>query len=510
MHDEQNKNNPFASELREYVKESKTFYCMPGHKQGKGAPEFLKRIWGEKVFSYDLTEVSGSDVLAFPKKELLYAQQRAAAIMGAARTWFLVNGSSVGIHAILGAIIKPGEKVLVHRECHKAVLMGLIFSGAVPIYLEPVPNLPEYAYGSVYMQKIEELLTLHDIKLVMVTSPNYFGISLDISAISEICHEHDAALFVDEAHGTHFSFHQDFPSPALRSGADYTVQSMHKTVGGLYQTALLHSAGTNELADERIDLMLSLLQSTSPSALFLMSIDAALSEAHEIGRKRYSDLLEMLETLRSQLNTSEFIVVEPPEGVLMAGGFSAFDPCKIIFRSANREEINLIRIKDILSDSHGIEIELAGEKHLLLTLTMADAIDLETTRDNLMYFSKTIEQLVKDGFGEVTEKDDFVDTRELPIFELTPRDAYYAPKKQMLLSESEYAISASLVCIYPPGFPLIIPGERINDAAIHKLYHDHGLGFTIIGISEIEDELYIDVIEEKGQHLLTDNENEEG
>ncbi len=506
MHEEQQTNNPFASEIREYVRDSRTFYCMPGHKQGKGAPAFLRKIWGDQVFAYDLTEVSGSDVLAFPKKNLLHAQKRAASIMGAQQTWFLVNGSSVGIHAILGALVKPGEKILVHRECHKAVLMGLVFSGAIPIYLEPVPNLPEYAYGSVYMQKIEELLTLHDIKLVMVTSPNYYGINLDIAAIADICHEHNAPLFVDEAHGTHFSFYSEFPSPALRAGADYSVQSMHKTVGGLYQSALLHSAGTSEAIDERIDLMLSMLQSTSPSALLLMSIDAALSEAKEYGEQRYADLLQMLEAIRGQLNSSEFIVVEPPEGILSAGGFSSFDPCKIIFRSAEREEINLIRIKDILADSHGIEIELAGEKHLLLTLTMADAIDLDQTRENLIYFAKTIEQLVLDGFAEVEEEDDFVDIRELPIFELTPRDAFYAPKRQLPLSEAEHAISASMVCIYPPGFPLIIPGERINDAAIHKIYHDHELGFTIIGVTELEDDLYIDIVEEEGQdlELLTD------
>lgn len=489
-------NIPFASELRTYVKDSKTFYCMPGHKQGKGAPQFLKQIWGEQVFSYDITEVSKSDVLAFPKKELKFAQERAAEIMGSKRSWFLVNGSSVGIHAILGALVKPGEKVLVHRECHKAVLMGLVFSGAVPIYLEPIANLPEYAYGSLYLDKVEELLSVHDIKLVLVTSPNYFGISLDITAIAKVCHSHDTALFVDEAHGTHFSFHPELPVSALQAGADYVVQSMHKTLGGLYQTALLHSSGSSVEADERIDLMLSMLQSTSPSALFLMSINAALAEAKEFGMQRYSDLLEMLEYLRSELHTSEFIVVEPPEGVLVAGGFSDYDPLKLIFRSAEREEVNLIRIKEILSEEHGIEIELAGEKHLLLTLSMADAVDLEQTRENLLYFAKTIERLVQEGYGDVDEEDDFVDNRELPIFEMTPRDAYYAPKKPIPLEEAEHAISASMVCIYPPGFPLIIPGERINDAAIHKIYHDHGLGFTIIGITEVDDELYIDVIDD--------------
>ncbi|NCB02298.1 MAG: aminotransferase class I/II-fold pyridoxal phosphate-dependent enzyme [Spirochaetia bacterium] len=496
MQDEENRKNPFASELTEYVQERKTFYCMPGHKQGKGAPSFLKKIWGDKVFGYDITEVSKSDVLAYPKKELKLAQERASSIMGAKRSWFLVNGSSVGIHAILGGLVDPGQKVLVHRECHKAVLMGLVFSGAVPIYLEPTPNLPEYAYGSIDLIKVEELLKAHDIKLVLVTSPNYYGISLDIPPLSELCHKYNASLFVDEAHGTHFSFHPDFPTPALKCGADYVVQSMHKTLGGLYQTALLHSASRNKRDDERVDLMLAMLQSTSPSALFLMSIDAALTETYEHGKKTYSLLLEMIETVRPMLNSEHFIVIEPSEGVLDAGGFIGFDQCKVIFAAAGPDERNLIKIKDKLSKEHGIEIELAGEKHLLLTLSLADADDIEQTRENLIYFSDTIEQMATDGVGEILEEDEYVDIRELPIFELTPRDAFYTSKKVMRLSEAEYALSSSMVCIYPPGYPLIIPGERINEAAIHKIYHDHRFGFTIIGITEKDGELYIDVIDE--------------
>ena len=489
--------NPFASELTSYVKDEKTFYCMPGHKQGKGAPSFLKEIWGDKVFKYDITEVSKSDVLAYPKNKIKTAQEKAAHIMGSKRAWYLVNGSSAGIHAVIGGVVKPGEKVLVHRECHKAVLMGLIFSGAVPIYLEPVPNLPEYAYGSVDLLKVEELLKAHDIKLMLVTSPNYYGVSLDIPPLSELCHTYNTQLFVDEAHGTHFTFHPEFPSPALSCGADYVVQSMHKTVGGLYQTALLHSASRSKKYDERVDSMLAMLQSTSPSALFLMSIDAALTEIDELGMNIYSDLLEMIETIRPMLNTESYTIVEPTEGVLFAGGFSGFDQCKIIYRSIGPNERNLIQIKEKLSQDFGIEIELAGEKHLLLTLSLADAKNIEKTRENLIYFSSILEKITQEGVGKILEKDDYVDNRELPIFELTPRDAFYTSKKVMKIRDAEHAISASMVCIYPPGYPLIIPGERINEAAIHKIYHDHRFGFTIIGISEKKGELYIDVIDEE-------------
>lgn len=161
---------------------------------------------------------------------------------------------------------------------------------------------------------------------------------------------------------------------------------MHKTVGGLYQTALLHSASRSKKYDERVDAMLAMLQSTSPSALFLMSIDAALTEIDKLGIDIYSDLLEMIETIRPMLNTESYTIVEPTEGVLFAGGFSGFDQCKVIYRSIGPNERNLIQIKEKLSQDYGIEIELAGEKHILLTLSLADAKNIEKTRENLLYF----------------------------------------------------------------------------------------------------------------------------
>ncbi len=468
---------------------------MPGHKQGVGAPALLKELWGEKVFEYDITEVKGSDVLAYPRTSIKEAQELASEVMGANRSWYLVNGSSVGIHAVLGALIKPGEKVLVHRQCHKAVLFGLVYSGAIPIYLEPVQNLPEYAYGSVDLEKVKHHLERHDIRLVMVTSPNYYGISLDLQKLSEICHGHDVPLFVDEAHGTHFSFHEKFPQQALSQGADFVVQSMHKTLGGLYQSALLHSSGTYPRFEDRISRMLSMLQTTSPSALMIMSIDAALDEANRSGREMYGQLLEMLITLRSELNTKNFTVITPPESVLQAGNFSSSDPMKLIFMAVGEQYLNLMKLKVILSEQYGIEIELSDENHMLLTLSLADAKDIEGTREKLIYFSEILERLVDRGFGIIDEPDDFEDPRELPEFELTPRDAYYAEKKRMILSDAVGLVSGNMVCIYPPGFPQIIPGERIHEAVIHQIYHDYNLGFTVVGIEEENGELMIDIIE---------------
>ncbi|MBN2861236.1 MAG: aminotransferase class I/II-fold pyridoxal phosphate-dependent enzyme [Sphaerochaetaceae bacterium] len=501
MHDDHSMTTPFASHLSEYVTTAKSFYCMPGHKQGLGAPPLLKELWGEQVFAYDITEVKGSDVLAYPRTSIKEAQKVAADIMGAHRSWFLVNGSSVGIHAVLGALVKPGQKVLVHRQCHKALLFGLVYSGAIPVYLEPVQNLPEYAYGSVDLQKVDELLTQHDIKMVMVTSPNYYGLALNIAAISSICRTHSVPLFVDEAHGTHFSFHEGFPHPALKQGADFVVQSMHKTLGGLYQSALVHSAGTYSQYEDKIARMLSMLQTTSPSALMIMSIDAALDEANRTGRELYGQMLAMLESLRYELNTSNFQVIIPPPGVMSAGNFVAYDQMKLLFMAVSEDFFNLMKLKVILSEQYGIEIELADENHMLLTLSLADAIDLDQTRENLIYFSETLERLVDRGFGLIDEPDDFEDPRELPEFFLTPRDAFYAEKKRMKLSESVSEVSGNMVCIYPPGFPQIIPGEMIHEAVIHQIYHDFHLGFTIVGVDEEDGELYIDVIEESFPRL---------
>ncbi len=435
--------------------------------------------------------------LPTPRTSIKTAQEVAAEIMGAHRSWYLVNGSSVGIHAVLGALVKPGEKVLVHRQCHKALLFGLVYSGAIPVYLEPVDdNLPEYAYGSVDLGKVKNLLEIHDIRMVMVTSPNYYGIALDIASLSSICRAHKVPLFVDEAHGTHFSFHEGFPLPALKQGADFVVQSMHKTLGGLYQSALVHSAGTYAQYEGKIARMLSMLQTTSPSALMIMSIDAALDEANREGRRRYKEMLEMLETLRPSLTTSNFKVITPPAEVLKKGNFVSFDKMKLIFMAVSEDYLNLMKLKVILSEQYGIEIELADENHMLLTLSLADAVDLEQTRENLIFFSETLERLVDRGFGLIEEPDDFKDPKELPEFFLTPRDAFYAEKKRLKLSDAVGEVSGNMVCIYPPGFPQIIPGEKIHEAVIHQIYHDYHLGFTIVGVHDEDNELYIDVIEE--------------
>ncbi len=496
MHDDQNI-TPFATHLSEYVTNAKSFYCMPGHKQGKGAPALLKELWGEQVFEYDITEVKGSDVLAYPRTSIKVAQEAAARIMGAHRSWYLVNGSSVGIHAILGALVKPGEKVLVHRQCHKALLFGLVYSGAIPVYLEPVPDLPEYAYGSVDLEKVESLLNTHDIKMAMVTSPNYYGLALDVKALSAICHAHNVPLFVDEAHGTHFSFHDGFPTPALRQGADFAVQSMHKTLGGLYQSALVHSAGTFPQYEDKIANMLSMLQTTSPSALMIMSVDAALDEANRFGRDMYGKMLEMLKSLRKELITTNFKLITPPDGIMEKGNFIGFDAMKLLFMAVSEDYLNLMKLKVILSEQYGIEIELADENHMLLTLSLADAKDVEETREDLIYFSETLERLVDRGFGLIEEPDDWEDPKELPEFFLTPRDAFYAEKKRITLWEAAGEVSGNMVCIYPPGFPQIIPGEKIHEAVIHQIYHDYELGFTIVGVHEEDHELYIDVIEEE-------------
>jgi lysine decarboxylase len=488
----------YAAELCRYVEEDKTLYCMPGHKQGKGAPEFLKKIWGKDIFQYDLTEVRGSDVLSYPKRELSRSQHQAAEIMGAQRSWFLVNGSSIGVYAALTALVVPGEKVLIHRACHKSIVTGLVLSGSRPIYIDSTPNLPEYAYGGVDFIRLEELLKEHNIKLCFFTSPNYYGAALDIEKISHLCHKHNAILLVDEAHGAHFCLNENLPHSALETGADYVVHSMHKTLGGLYQCGILHSNTSCSALDEKVDSVLSMLQSTSPSALFLMSIDAALSDAKNSGKKLYEILFSFLNDIRPQLNGTSFRVIEPNEKQMIEGGFIGLDPSKIIFENKSGLNVNLIKIKQELSLNYNTEIELTDEKHLLVTLTMADALNIEETRDRLRSFSCLIEELSQKQACRPNKEISSIreNVRSSITTEISPRDAFYTSKKKLSLSKAEGKISGDLVCIYPPGCPIVIPGERLDLFTIEKIYHKQKLGFNVIGVREIDKDLVIGIIEE--------------
>ena len=483
----------FCSEIAKYVSDEHHFYCMPGHKQGRGAPKVLKELWGEKIFKYDLTEVRGSDVLAYPKKGLLRSQLNASQLFGAAKSWFLVNGASVGLYAVMTAILNSQDKVIVHRDCHKSVITGLIMSGCWPIFLNRVKEVPEYAYGGVNLAELKENIGREKPKALVITSPNYYGLCLDIEQIASVCRQQSVALIVDEAHGTHFAFSDELPEHALRAGSDYVIHSVHKTIGGLYQTGMLHTGKKQSEVHDRIAFTLALFQSTSPSVPLLMSIDSALHNYAQIGRQKLSLLLKILDKARRELTSPLCEAVIPTPQTMSIGTFAGFDKTKLIFR-INSEKCDPLKVKQALSQRYGIEVELASLQHLLLTFTIADVDDTKKTIEELLAFFKILTSLIDDPQCRKTGNLLRYSLEKVENVQVTtPRAAFFAPGKWVRLDEALGKVSKSLVYLYPPGSPFLVPGERITEGTITLLLALRSCGATPTGVKTIGRNIYIEI-----------------
>ncbi len=268
-------------------------FYTPGHKLGKGISQPLADLLGKAVFRADLTELADLDNLFSPQGVIQTAQQLAAEAFGASQTWFLVNGSTCGIEAAILATCGTGDKIILPRNVHSSAIAGLILSGAIPIFLNPEYDPVLDIAHSITPNAVQSALQQHpDAKAVLTVYPTYYGVCGNLSAIANITHQYNIPLLVDEAHGAHFAFHPELPTPALAAGADLTVQSIHKVLGAMTQASMLHIQG-NRIDCDRISKALQLVQSTSPSYLLLASLDAARQQMALHGKMLMSRTLQL-------------------------------------------------------------------------------------------------------------------------------------------------------------------------------------------------------------------------
>ena len=272
---------PLLDAIVEYTKERPAYFKIPGHRYEKGISPRWKQWTGDGIFRFDLTEAEGLDDLHCPEGVIKEAQELAAEVFQAQKTYFLVNGTTCGNEAMVLTCAGEGEKIMVPRNAHKSVLMGLILSGVEPIYLMPRMDEKTGLCGCIAPEDVEEGFRKHpDCKGVFLVSPTYYGVCSDIRKISEICHRHHGILMVDEAHGGHLYFGKEgsaagmLPRGAILQGADMCAQSMHKVTGSLGQSSLLH-VGSDRVDIGKLEGNLHLVQSTSPSYLLMTSLDAA-------------------------------------------------------------------------------------------------------------------------------------------------------------------------------------------------------------------------------------------
>lgn len=411
---------------------------MPGHKR-----QFGKELLGNP-YEIDITEIEGYDNLYEAEGILKEAMQRAARVCGAEETFFLVNGSTAGILSAITGVTQPGDRIIVARNCHKAVFHALELRQLKAAYLHPA-YLKEWDMpGAVSTEEVREQIKKYpDAKAVVITSPTYEGIVSPITQIAELTHEAGIPLIVDEAHGAHFPHDKRFPESAIQSGADVVIQSMHKTLPSFTQTALIHMK-KGYVNTERIKEYIGYYQTSSPSYLFMAGMDQCMALIEEKGSRLWDDFFGMREAFFKEMKALTHIRIYPDN-----------EPGKLVV-SVKGTNMTGRQLQKILLEKYHIQVEMAAESYVLGILTLCDTQEgFERLLAALLEIDRGLEssEMVKNVYKEANIAEDVV----YSLSEIRRRE-----REAVLFTEAEGSVIADYVNLYPPGIPLLIPGERIK------------------------------------------------
>jgi len=480
-----------------YAKKNITPFHVPGHKQGNGMDkEFLEFI-GRNPLKIDVTIFKMVDGLHHPTSYIKQAQELAADAYGVNQSFFAVNGTSGAIQAMILAVVKSGEKILVPRNVHKSVSAGIILSGAIPVYMNPeIDNNLGIAHG-VKPHTVEKMLEQHpDVKAVLIINPTYYGVATDIKKIADIVHDFDLPLIVDEAHGPHLHFHEDLPISAVDAGADICCQSTHKIIGAMTQMSLLH-VNSDRVSPSRIQQILSLLHTTSPSYPLMASLDCARRQIATNGRELISKAIDLANFTRSELNKIPGVFSFGEEIVGTEGVF-AFDPTKLSI-SIKEMGITGFELERILIEEYDIQMELSDFYNVLGVITLGDSKEsvtklIDALKDiSLRFFNTKDVKPIKS-----------IRIPSVPEQVLIPREAFYSETNVIPFDESEGKICAEMIMAYPPGIPIITPGERISKEIVDYVYELKETKTQLQGMEDSELNTIKVIEEEDAMYIYTE------
>ncbi|MEH1840513.1 MAG: aminotransferase class I/II-fold pyridoxal phosphate-dependent enzyme [Nostoc sp.] len=458
-------------------------FYTPGHKQGEGISQPLADLLGKTVFRADLTELADLDNLFAPQGVIQEAQQLAAAAFGASQTWFLVNGSTCGIEAAILATCGTGDKIILPRNVHSSAIAGLILSGAIPIFLNPEYDPVLDIAHSITPNAVQSALQQHpDAKAVLTVYPTYYGVCGDLSAIANITHQCNIPLLVDEAHGAHFAFHPELPTPALAAGADLTVQSIHKVLGAMTQASMLHVRG-NRIDGDRISKALQLVQSTSPSYLLLASLDAARQQMALHGKMLMSRTLLLADEARTRISQIPGLSVLQilPEGLGESPGFVALDETRLTV-TVSGLGLTGFEADEILDEKLGVTAEFASLQHLTFIISLGNTpADIEQLVQSFTTLAKEYRRTNLTFKSHLWQE---LFTTQYHALHFSPREAFFTVSEVLPLIQSNQRICAEIVCPYPPGIPLLMPGEVITKSILDYLQKIQAMGGFISGCAD--------------------------
>ncbi|AKL93588.1 arginine decarboxylase SpeA [Clostridium aceticum] len=469
------KQTPLLDKLLRLQEENLTSFHVPGHKNGKIFNKINYKNFKEVLPNIDTTEIIGTDYLHNPKEVIKKAQDRAREVFKSEATFFLVNGSTSGIYSMIMAATSPGDKIIVARNCHQSVINATILGDLTPIYLYPEVDVYRGMALGVLPGEVKKRLLEHpDAKAVVITYPTYDGFASDLKEIAKIVHQHEKVLLVDEAHGAHLGLSEKLPMTALECGADAVVQSTHKTLPAFTQSSMLHIQG-NRVDVEKLKFMLKLHQSSSPSYLLMASLDLAVTIYEDRGRQLMQELLEHIENFKNKVKKMGQVTFL--EDVVMGkDSIKAIDSTKL-WISMQQNKINGHYLEKELRNQYNIQMELSNRYGILgITSIANDEEDFQKLYDALKGISK------QEG-EETLQKFPFF-SYVLPKQIFTPKEALYKEKKQVPLEKSKGYVSGEYLIPYPPGIPILVPGEVIEEEVILHARSMVKNGMKVLGLKD--------------------------
>lgn len=453
------------TKLRNYADTDTYPFHMPGHKRNMDG--------FENPYNIDITEITGFDDLHHADGIIKEAQQRAAKLYGADRCYYLVNGSTCGILSAISATTKKGDKIIVARNCHKSVYHALYLRELQPVYV--YPEVSDYnIQGQIRKEDIQEILEQNtDIKAVIITSPTYDGVVSDIAEIAKLVHAYNIPLIVDEAHGAHFGLDESMPQNAINLGADCVIVSIHKTLPAFTQTALL-LVNEGKADCQKIEEFLDIYETSSPSYILMAGIEKCIRIMTENSKELFAVLNQNLDGFYKKMQALQKL------HVLIEEDFKdkafEFDRTKILISTENTD-ITGHQLKEILTDRYQIELEMSCENYALAIATVMDEED---------GFRRLAEALIEIDSNCNIQKTSCsireIYTKPERKYEIHEIDNF--SKEKVSLQQAEGKISSEYIYFYPPGIPILVPGERINSQNIKAIEEAIAQGIEVYGLTE--------------------------
>ncbi len=462
-------------EALEKLKQSRIVpFDVPGHKRGRGNPE-LTELLGEKCVSIDVNSMKPLDNLIHPISVIREAEELAAEAFGAAHAFLMVGGTTSAVQSMVLSVAKRGGKIILPRNVHRSVMGAMVLCGAIPVYVNPEgDNRLGISLGMSVDAVKKAILENPDAKAILVNNPTYYGICSDLRTIVNLAHENGMLCLVDEAHGTHFYFGDNMPVSAMAAGADMSAVSMHKSGGSLTQSSLLLIGSS--MGEGHVRQIINLTQTTSGSYLLLSSLDISRRNLALRGRESFAKVIEMAEYARSEVNRIGGYYAFSKE-IINGDSVFDFDVTKL---SINTLDVGLagIEVYDYLRDEYDIQIEFGDLGNILAYFSIGDR--RREVERLVSALSEIRRRFGKNKAGLM--KQEYIE----PVVVVTPQEAFYADKESIAIEDTLGRVCNEFVMCYPPGIPIIAPGERITDEVLDYIIYAKEKGCSMTGPEDPE------------------------